>query len=317
MSNLSEQIAKSLGSENSYAVFTTDFDESLLNPIPRESLREENGVDSTNFTSGWDIWHCWESTFLLNSGLPIAGTTKIWIPSTTDYIPESKSMKLFFNSFDMCTMGENRYEATSNYVDTISSSLNKLLFKDIPVNPKDRVRIKFFPYSELVRINDQATLDIYNHQPLEELIDKDVLDKTSFSNYQGGEELVFEETEEKTQVIKIRTNILRSRCRHTKQKDTGNIYLELLPIDGYKLDLVSLLKLIVSYRELNEFHEMCCEKMFSDILKTGLVKHLTIQLLYSRRGSLDIDPIRANHPNMDDKFLKGLVYPFLLKEMNQ
>ena len=89
------------------------------------------------------------------------------------------------------------------------------------------------------------------------------------------------------------TNVLRSRCRHTKQKDTGTAFIH-IEIEKGRLDVASLFKEIVSLREVNEFHEFCAEKLFTSIMKLEKVKECMVMLLYSRRGLLDINPVRAS-----------------------
>lgn len=309
MSQLSEQISKSLGSENSYAVFSEDYDPTLLNPLPRKDLREENKVDSSLFF-GADVWHCHESTFLLNNGVPIAGTTKIVIPETSPYLPESKSMKLFFNSFDMCKLGDSVESAIVNYETIIRFELNKILFD----KNNDSVGVKFFPY-ECSEYRERYS-ELSDYEILEKKLD---LGKLEITNYQGKEEVSFFEKEQLDMgysSIRLRTNVLRSRCRHTKQKDTGSILINLTCKEGYSLNLESLYKYIVSFREVNEFHEMCCEKMFHEIFTSNKVKSLSIQLLYSRRGSLDINPVRSNNTKL---LLSNLIsiHSYTSKEMCQ
>jgi 7-cyano-7-deazaguanine reductase len=92
--------------------------------------------------------------------------------------------------------------------------------------------------------------------------------------------------------MKVYTDTLRSRCRITSQKDTGSAYIDLLTIDGH-FKPISILKQIVSLRETNEFHEPCCEKLFNDFIQFPGVTGVSVMLLYARRGSLDINPVRA------------------------
>jgi 7-cyano-7-deazaguanine reductase len=89
------------------------------------------------------------------------------------------------------------------------------------------------------------------------------------------------------------TNLLRSRCRHTKQKDTGAAYFRIVTKKG-TVDLQSLLKEVIALREVNEFHEFCSEKLFKSITNHPDVEDCVVMLLYARRGSLDINPVRAS-----------------------
>jgi 7-cyano-7-deazaguanine reductase len=89
------------------------------------------------------------------------------------------------------------------------------------------------------------------------------------------------------------TGILRSRCRHTKQKDTGAAYFHITTRKG-RVDLEALLKEVIALREVNEFHEFCSEKLFKAITNHPDVEDCVVMLLYARRGSLDINPVRAS-----------------------
>jgi 7-cyano-7-deazaguanine reductase len=93
------------------------------------------------------------------------------------------------------------------------------------------------------------------------------------------------------------TNVLRSRCRHTKQKDTGAAYFHIIT-EGGIVDLQSLLEEVIALREVNEFHEFCSEKLFTALTSHPEVKDCVVMLLYSRRGSLDINPVRATRAEL-------------------
>ena len=105
MSELSKIASKTLGDSTSYAIYTDKYDPSLLNPMPRELGRKDWNIDKTKFR-GYDVWNCHEASFLTNTGLPVAGTLKFCYSSDSEMMVESKSRKLFLNSFDMCKMGD-------------------------------------------------------------------------------------------------------------------------------------------------------------------------------------------------------------------
>ena len=130
--SINDIAAKSLGSDNSYAVYTDTFDPSLLVPMPRHLAREEYNITGKEFT-GFDVWHCHESTFLLNNGIPVAGTLKIVYPADSEYMVESKSIKLYLNTFDMCKMGFTIDGAVINYEDQISKDLSSALKTSVRV----------------------------------------------------------------------------------------------------------------------------------------------------------------------------------------
>ena len=286
--NMNDVASKSLGSSNSYAVYTDKFDTSLLNPMPRSLARQDHGITGSEFVGG-DVWHCHEATFLLDNGYPIAGTLKIAYPSSSEFMVESKSAKLYLNSFDMCKMGATPSQAISNYENQVANDLAAAL--------KTTVHVAFFPSgSEKYGV---SSFDDYKDLYWELL---DVAADTTLTDYSSQENhikfvKIHPEDNEKVS-SKYFTNALRSRCRHTKQKDTGAAYINIVSKNGMIVDPVSLFKQIVSLREVNEFHEFCAEKLFKSIMEHPEVEDCVVTLLYSRRGSLDINPIRASKPEL-------------------
>ena len=289
LTEIQEKVSKSLGSENSYAVYSDKPQPELLNPIPRELARQEHSIIAESFI-GMDIWHCHEATFLLNNGYPVAGTLKISIPCTSKDIVESKSFKLYLNSYDMSKMGENVKSAVRNYEESVLVDLTGVL-------KTPGIYVKFYSEEEFNNSDKQlaeafakanGSYNFLNPKSTSEEI----------TDYSGKlQHLVFEEGQKnKAYTYRLYTNVLRSRCRHTKQKDTGTAFIFIRLKEGVSLETDSVLRQIISIRELNEFHEFCAEKLFTDIMKTGNVRHCCVQLLYARRGSLDINPVRTNFP---------------------
>jgi 7-cyano-7-deazaguanine reductase len=293
MKTINDFASKHLGQSGSYAVYTDKFDPSLLVPMPRELARRDWGITGDEFV-GVDTWHCHEATFLLNNGLPIAGTLKIIYSASSKFMVESKSIKLYLNSFDMCKMGDTIEEAISNYEKQVKSDLSRVL--------ETPVEVCFFGNNS----------DMFGENPGEEYSDlysiieeKDLLNHT-FTDYQAKEEHIkFIPEENSTHIYKVTTNVLRSRCRHTKQKDTGAAFFY-IKTKNAQLDLISLLEEVVSLREVNEFHEFCAEKLFTTLKKHPEVTDCCVMLLYARRGSLDINPVRATNLNLIPRVLKDV-----------
>jgi 7-cyano-7-deazaguanine reductase len=281
--NLSDIASKSLGSSASYAVYTEQFDPSLLNPMPRSLARDQWNIKASDFV-GYDTWHCHEATFLLDNGVPVAGTLKIVYSSGSHFMVESKSAKLYLNSFDMCKMGSTFDIAVANY--------EQQAVRDLEAALHTPVRVKFFPSGSDL-LPDVALF------PCEGYTDLNEVSKASdlvITDYEGKEEhLKFYSLKNTDQIVneKFFTNALRSRCRHTKQKDTGAAYIHIIT-KGCEVIPETLFKQIVSLREVNEFHEFCAEKLFTSIKSHPAVIDCAVTLLYSRRGSLDINPTRAS-----------------------
>ena len=293
--NLNDIASKSLGSSASYAVYTDRFDPSLLNPMPRKLAREGWGIKGDEFV-GYDTWHCHESTFILNNGAPVAGTLKYTYPSDSKYMVESKSAKLYLNSFDMCKMGQFVDTAIQNYEQQVKTDLEAAL--ETPVDVKffksgdDEMGI--FPMSGYIDLQTFLGADLEKFEITDYNAEKNHLEFEQ-ANYPG---YGFSTKDNKTLYSnKFFTNALRSRCRHTKQKDTGAAYISINTLNSV-IKPCSLFKQIVSLREVNEFHEFCAEKLYTEIMKHPEVESCAVTLLYARRGSLDINPCRATTFNM-------------------
>lgn len=282
--SMNDIAAKSLGSSTSYAVYTDQFDPTLLNPMPRNLAREHWGITGKEFV-GYDVWHCHEATFLMNSGCPVAGTLKFVYPSTSEFMVESKSAKLYLNSFDMCKMGDTVESAIAKYEAQVASDLSKVVGA--------KVEVKFFSASEFGKIRPVNILAGY--QDISQI--EPTVFTLPFTDYYGNEKHV--KLKNSSGDVKFFTNALRSRCRHTKQKDTGLAAIYHKSYGGATVDELSVFKQIVSLREVNEFHEFCAEKVFTEIAAVvSPGDDICVTLLYSRRGSLDINPVRASSWNV-------------------
>lgn len=275
MNDINAIAAKSLGDSTSYAVYSDKFDASLLNFMPRAAARADWGITGEEF-DGFDIWHCYESTFLLESGQPVAGTLKMKFPVSNSHVVESKSMKLYLNTFDMTKMGRTFMEAIRNYENQIVADMKAGGLV---------VEVRFFSAHVL-----HAAMGATNQPHVfarSKLIDVDAtLAFTDFTAQENHIKPADPRLAKLNASHLLFTNILRSRCRHTKQKDSGSAFLSMVGVPNNE----AILKLIVSLREVNEFHEFCAEKLFVELSKG--YSDVGVFLLYSRRGSLDIHPVR-------------------------
>jgi len=294
--SINDIAAKSLGSDNSYAVFTDTFDPSLLVPMPRALARQDYGITGKEFI-GWDVWHCHESTFLLNNGVPVAGTLKIVYSSDSEFMVESKSIKLYLNTFDMCKMGNNLSSAIKKYEKQVSEDLTKAL--------KTTVHVKFHKN----HADNNSFNPVYDYEDIYDYMGDNIyymnnIDYSADNTYKITNKIG--KSGKKSKIFKFGTNVLRSRCRHTKQKDTGSayVYLELEP--GYEVNVENLLRQILQLREKNEFHEFCSEVLFTKFMGQEGVINCMVTLLYARRGSLDINPVRSSDPSIIPQVMKDV-----------
>ncbi len=271
------QEAKLLGKQIDYP---KSYCPKILVAVPRNLNREIYGIEKgEELFCGFDSWHAYEASFILDNGMPVAGILKIVYPASTTSIVESKSLKLYFGSYNMTTLGANQEIAIKNFTERVEKDLSTLLAAAVKAcfytnPPQDR------PF------------DFNEYQIIEEHIDSNLIE---FNIYQEHLAYLSENIYQTGGEIKIGSHLLKSNCKITNQPDWGTIYIHIkantLP------DKASILKYIVSLRNENHFHEEICEmvyKRLSDIFNPEI---LVVSCLYTRRGGIDICPTRANNSN--------------------
>lgn len=279
--------ATHLGKQSSYP---QHYDPSVLVAVPRILNREQYGITNEALPFvGVDVWHCYEFGFLTEKGVPVVGLLKIIYPADNEFLVESKSLKLYFNSFNMDRFGETQAEGISKVVEIIKKDLSELL--------KCQVLVCYFDHKTQL-----AKSDFYDFSILEETVDFDNLSCSEFSENPGLLEISAVSGE-----IKWGTHLLRSNCKITHQPDWGSLFIEM---KGEKLPTAeSFLKYIVSLRNENHFHEEICEMVFKRMIDKYHPERLMITCLYTRRGGIDICPVRCLPGN---SFPKNLTLSGLL-----
>lgn len=274
----------------------TEIDKSLLVGIPRSLNRSQYDLQGDEF-EGVDTWNAYEFSCLLDSGFPLSGWLRWSYESSSLNIVESKSAKLYLNSFNMAKMGSTVDEAYNNIIDIVTEDLSEVLelehvgalgvhlFLDTSLESKNR---NMFLTSTI-----RAEPIVGTYVPLEEIVD---VENVVFDKYKEDPNILEVISCNNMKTVKYRSNSLRSNCRVTNQPDWGDVYIL---IEGNKLVTPeSLLQYIVSMRSENHFHEEICEciyKRLSDLLSP---ENLMVACLYTRRGGIDINPVRASSMNL-------------------
>lgn len=237
-----------------------------LCPIPRESKRIEIGIDPSALPFiGYDCWNHYEVSWLNAKGKPIIATAEIFYDCNSPCIVESKSLKLYFNSFN---------NTPFNSIEEVEA----IIKKDLEQRIQSEVTIIITPINEkkagqLNNSFDGTCIDNLDIDCSVYIVNPDFLSTT--------EEIV-EET--------LYSDLLKSNCLVTNQPDWGSVQII---YKGNKINRESLLRYIVSFRNHNEFHEQCIERIFVDILNRCKPDELTVYGRYTRRGGLDINPFRT------------------------
>jgi len=251
-----------LGQETAYP---DRYEAGVLFPIARGESRGALSDGALPF-SGVDIWNAWELTWLGTGGLPSVATAEIRIPAASPNLIESKSLKLYLNSFSM-----SRFDSAASVAETIAADLSACLGAAVEV----RVEL----------ITDIDTTQACSFSGT-------CLDTLAVTCKQWEVEPTLLKSDPETIVSEeLYTHLLRSLCPVTSQPDMGSIAFH---YQGPKIDAESLLQYVVSFRQHNDFHEACVERMFVDILKQCQPDKLSVYARYQRRGGIDINPFRSN-----------------------
>jgi len=261
--------------------YKDSYDPELLVAIPRSLNREAYNIQEGSLPfHGVDVWNAYEISALTNKGRPVSGMMKIVCPSESTYHVESKSIKLYLNSFNMTRFGDSAEQCIQLLEEAVARDLSEKLETD--------VRVKMFT---------DETADSFSFQgytKLGYLCDLDMLLFDTFhSDYKALKTI---NTHDNAQVFKIQSDLLRSNCRVTNQPDWGDVFIYME--DANEPDYDSLAKYIVSHRKVSHFHEEICEMIFTHFTNAYKPDKLMVACLYTRRGGIDINPIRASHPEL-------------------
>lgn len=281
-----------LGQSTSYP---QTYDPSVLYPIIRTANRQTYGIDSSSFT-GVDVWHAYEFSCLTDGGVPIAGLIKLIVPANSPHIVESKSLKLYLNSFNMTPMGASKKDAVSKAVALITNDLTSLLGSPVKACFFDRYHPSGFDFS---------TFPV-----AEDIVDLAALEIHSYTEEPG----ILKSGPRQSDQWYLATHLLRSNCKVTRQPDWGSVYVVL---EGKDHPLVtSFLKYIISLRNELHFHEEICELVFKRLMDRFAPEKLMVTCMYTRRGGIDICPVRVSHPELMPQNLisSGILTEKLLRQ---
>lgn len=254
-----------LGKQSEY---DTHYNPDKLFPISRQGNRDEIGIGVTLPFYGVDVWNHYEVSWLNEKGKPIVAMAEISYSCESPNIIESKSLKLYFNSF-------NNYQFKDPQ--TVAAHVKQ----DLEARVGATVEVKIMPFP-------LKKVDVI--VPHFEGICIDTLD-VACHVYQVNPSLL--ETTEEMVSETLYSDLLKSNCLVTNQPDWGSVQII---YKGKKIIHESLLRYIVSFRNHNEFHEQCIERIFVDIMKYCKPEELTVYGRYTRRGGLDINPYRSTKP---------------------
>lgn len=263
-SNSAELVGLTLGQKTEYS---QQYDSTLLQPVPRSLNRDDLNLTNDLPFKGCDIWTLYELSWLNDKGLPQVAIGEVSIPATSLNLIESKSFKLYLNSFN-----QTRF-STWNKV-------KKTLEKDLSACAGETIDVVLNPLSSLT------------NQPIKNM-DGECIDDQDIevTDYQFNPEFLKGSISDEQVTETLHSHLLKSNCLITNQPDWGSVEVK---YTGKRIDREALLRYLVSFREHNEFHEQCVERIFMDITRYCVPDSLAVCARYTRRGGLDINPYRSS-----------------------
>lgn len=247
-----------------------------LFPIPRKAKRDEIGISNDLPFFGYDIWNHYEVSWLNSKGKPIIALAKIMYNCDSKNIIESKSMKLYFNSFN-----NTKFESLKDVQSTIKKDLEERLhgsFVDIEIVP----------------------VNLWHDKNLHNSLDGTSIDGLDVECSVYHTETSYLTTNNEQVEETLCSDLLKSNCLVTNQPDWCSIQIT---YKGNKINREGLLRYLISFRNDNEFHEQCIEKIFMHIMAFCKPTELTIYGRSTRRGGLDINSYRSTIPTSPDQIL--------------
>lgn len=259
-----------LGKQSSYV---SEYDAGQLQSVPRHLNRDELRLtaDALPF-AGEDLWNMYELSWLNTKGKPMVAMGEVRVPVTSQNLIESKSFKLYLNSFN-----QSRFDS----IDEVAA----VLTHDLSLCAQGRVKVTLFELKAAPSqfgilpgdCIDGLDITVDNYQPVPDLL------RHAIDISEAGKTQIVSET--------LHSHLLKSNCLVTGQPDWGSVMIR---YQGPLIHRDILLRYIVSFRQHNEFHEQCVERIFMDIMQHCQPKELTVYARYTRRGGLDINPYRSN-----------------------
>lgn len=249
--------------------YQDQYDASLLFPIARQQKRDEIGVAEGALPfAGVDLWTGYEVSWLNGKGKPQVAIATFRIPGDSPRLIESKSFKLYLNSYNQTRIASWQQVAAQLELDLSNAAGGKVTVSLLSPAEFGRERIMELAGESI----DELDIEVDNYAPCPDTLKADAANVVSEV---------------------LTSQLLKSNCLVTGQPDWGSVQIS---YTGPQIDRETLLRYLIGFRQHNEFHEQCVERIFVDVLRTCAPSRLTVYARYTRRGGLDINPWRSNDP---------------------
>ena len=271
--------------------YVDQYDASLLFPIARAPKRKEIGIEGAAPFFGADMWTAFELSWLNPRGKPQVALAHFTVPCETPNIVESKSFKLYLNSFNNTT-----FASSDEVKGRLRADLGEAVWRrdgGPPANPSSEPGRAASGAPPTIGVSLLGP-DQFDREPVHELdgLSLDRLD-IDCTRYTPAPDLLTVTPNEAPVSEVFTSNLLKSNCLVTGQPDWGSVQIR---YTGDQIEQGGLLQYLVSFRNHNEFHEQCVERIFMDLWTRCKPMKLAVYARYTRRGGLDINPYRTSYP---------------------
>lgn len=248
--------------------YPDQYDPALLFPVAREENRRRIGLHDGRWPwFGEDLWQAWEISWLRPGGVPAVAWGEVRFPATSPCIIESKSLKLYLNSLNQAV-----FSSANQVAETITADLSSACGAAVDV--------RLFSVDEAAPAEGRPVgYELIDDEPVASVVYDYAADSLA-----AGSEAVSEQ---------LCSHLLKSNCPVTGQPDWASVFIR---YTGPKIDRSGLLRYIVSFRQKQDFHEHCVETLFTDLMSRCRPTQLMVCARYTRRGGLDINPVRSTNP---------------------
>jgi 7-cyano-7-deazaguanine reductase len=249
--------------------YADEYSPAPLFPIPRAAKRAELGLTESLPFHGVDVWNAYELSWLDPRGKPVVALAEFRVPADSPNIIESKSFKLYLNTFAQSRMAD-------------AQAVTTVLRRDLSGAAGAPVGVVLQPATAFAQVSLQE-LDGECIDGINIVIDEYAAPRPEFLHADAGEEAA----------ESLVSHLLKSNCPVTGQPDWASVQIR---YRGARIDRAGLLRYLVSFRRHSDFHEQCVERIFSDVSARCAPAELAVYARYTRRGGLDINPFRSNRP---------------------
>ena len=250
--------------------YPDSYDPALLFPVPRDLNRRRIGLEDGRWPwFGEDLWQGWEISWLRPDGVPVVAWAEIFVPAASPSIVESKSVKLYLNSLNQAVFSS-------------AERVGEVISQDLSSVSGAAVSVKLHSVDESARVAGRPEGFL--------LIDDEPLTNVGYEY----DPSVLVTVSDDTVTERLCSHLLKSNCPVTGQPDWATLLVE---YTGAAIDHASLLRYVVGFRQTQDFHEHCVETIFTDLMAQCQPEHLTVCARYTRRGGLDINPLRSTAPD--------------------